>query len=77
MCRDDLLGNSKAQTGTTAIGRTRRIQAIELLKDHLELSRRDRIALIDKAHAHAAIVLAPGLNRDSRALIAIGDGVFS
>ena len=76
MCRDDLLGNSKAQTGTTAIGRTRRIQAIELLKDHLELSRRDRIALIDKAHAHAAIVLAPGLNRDSRALIAIGDGVF-
>ncbi len=55
MCPDNLLGNGKTQTSTTAIGRTRRIQAIELLKDHLELSSRDRIALIDKAHAHAAI----------------------
>ena len=41
----DLLGDGKPQSSAAAIGRTRRIQAIELLKDHLELSRRDANAV--------------------------------
>ena len=76
MCRDDLLGDGKPQSSAAAIGRTRRIQAIELLKDHLELCLRDGIALIDKAHAHATAVPASGLDRDGRALVAIGNSVF-
>ena len=61
---NNLLGDGKPQSSAAAVGRTRRIQAIELLKDHFELCRRNRIALVDKAHAHAAnfhdIVLTRG-----------------
>ena len=32
--------------------------------------------IFDKAHAHATAVPASGLDRDGRALIAIGNGVF-
>lgn len=73
---NNLLGDGKPQSSAAAVGRTRRIQAIELLKDHFELCRRNRIALVDKAHAHAAIIRAPRLNRDRRTFVAIGDGVF-
>ena len=34
---NNLLGDGKPQSSAAAVGRTRRIQAIELLKDHFEL----------------------------------------
>ena len=72
----DLLGDGKPQSSAAAIGRTRRIQAIELLKDHLELWLGDRIALVHKSYAYATVAQTPGLDRNCRAFIAIGNGVF-
>ena len=73
---NDLLGDGKAKPGATAIGRTCRVQAIELLKDYLEHSRRNRVTMVNKANSHATVILAPSLNRDGRSFVAIGDGVF-
>ena len=73
---NNLLSDGETQPSTAAIGRTRCIQAIELLKDHLELWLRDRIALVYESYAYATVTQTPGLDRDSRAFIAIGNSVF-
>ena len=61
----DFLRNSQTKAGAAAICRTRGIQAVELLKNHLELGRGNGVSLILKAYAHAGGTVAESCSRSA------------